>query len=54
VDTLGRAFLPTVLREISSAQVASAVGPALASISIYVLMAAVLVWKPKGLFPARG
>lgn len=54
VDTMGRAFLPTVLREISTAQVASAVGPALASISIYVLMAAVLVWKPKGLFPARG
>jgi branched-chain amino acid transport system permease protein len=54
VDTLGRAFLPTVLREVASAQVASAVGPALASISIYVLMAAVLVWKPQGLFPARG
>jgi branched-chain amino acid transport system permease protein len=53
VDTLGRAFLPTVLREIASAQVASAVGPALASISIYLLMAAVLVWKPTGLFPAR-
>jgi branched-chain amino acid transport system permease protein len=54
VDTLGRAFLPTLLREFASAQVASAVGPALASISIYVLMAVVLVWKPKGLFPARG
>jgi branched-chain amino acid transport system permease protein len=54
VDTLGRAFLPALLREFASAQVASAVGPALASISIYVLMAAVLVWKPKGLFPARG
>jgi branched-chain amino acid transport system permease protein len=53
VDTLGRAFLPTALREIASAQVASAVGPALASISIYLLMAAVLVWKPTGLFPAR-
>jgi branched-chain amino acid transport system permease protein len=54
VDTLGRAFLPTVLRELASAQTASALGPALASISIYVLMAAVLVWKPQGLFPARG
>ncbi|MGZ5571784.1 MAG: branched-chain amino acid ABC transporter permease [Usitatibacter sp.] len=28
--------------------------PALASILIYVLMAAVLFWKPQGLFPARG
>jgi branched-chain amino acid transport system permease protein len=54
VDTLGRAFLPTALREFASAQVASAAGPAIASILIYVLMAAVLVWKPKGLFPARG
>ncbi len=53
VDTFGRAFLPTVLREMTSAQVASAVGPALASISIYLLMAIVLVWKPTGLFPAR-
>jgi branched-chain amino acid transport system permease protein len=53
VDTLGRAFLPTLLREIASPQVAGAVGPALASISIYLLMAAVLVWKPTGLFPAR-
>jgi branched-chain amino acid transport system permease protein len=37
VDTAGRAFL----------------FPALASIAIYVLMAAVLFWKPQGLFPAR-
>jgi branched-chain amino acid transport system permease protein len=29
-------------------------GPAVASILIYVLMAAVLVWKPQGLFPAHG
>ena len=28
--------------------------PALASIAIYVVMAAVLFWKPQGLFPARG
>jgi branched-chain amino acid transport system permease protein len=34
--------------------VASGVGPALASILIYVLMAVVLFWKPEGLFPARG
>jgi branched-chain amino acid transport system permease protein len=25
-----------------------------ASVLIYVLMAAVLFWKPRGLFPARG
>jgi branched-chain amino acid transport system permease protein len=54
VDTIGRALLPLVLRSFLPPAVASGVGPALASIAIYVLMAAVLVWRPQGLFPARG
>jgi branched-chain amino acid transport system permease protein len=54
VDTFGRAFLPAVLREFLPPQFASAAGTALASILIYLLMAAVLFWKPQGLFPARG
>jgi branched-chain amino acid transport system permease protein len=54
VDTMGRAFLPALLREFLRADLASALGPALASILIYVLMAAILFWKPQGLFPARG
>lgn len=54
VDTAGRAFLPTFLREVFSPAVASSVGPTLAAIAIYVLMAVVLVFKPSGLFPARG
>lgn len=54
VDTAGRAFLPTLLREVFSPAVASSVGPTLAAIAIYVLMAVVLVFKPAGLFPARG
>jgi branched-chain amino acid transport system permease protein len=33
---------------------ASNLGPALAAIAIYVLMAGVLFFKPSGLFPARG
>lgn len=53
VDTLGRALLPTLLRSLASNEVASNLGPALASILIYALMAAVLFWKPQGLFPAR-
>jgi len=52
-DTLGRALLPTLLRSMASAEVASSLGPAIASILIYLLMAAVLFWKPTGLFPAR-
>jgi len=35
------------------AAVASSLGPALASILIYLLMAGVLFFKPEGLFPAR-
>ncbi|MDO8930940.1 MAG: branched-chain amino acid ABC transporter permease [Rhodocyclaceae bacterium] len=54
VDTLGRALLPTLLRAVASSEVAGNLGPALASILIYALMAAVLFWKPQGLFPARG
>ena len=53
VDTLGRALLPTLLRAVASPEVAGHLGPALASIMIYVLMAAMLFWRPQGLFPAR-
>lgn len=54
VDTAGRAFLPTLLREFVSPATAGSVGPTLAAIAIYVLMAIVLVFRPAGLFPARG
>lgn len=54
VDTAGRAFLPMLLRNVFPADVASSVGPTIAAISIYVLMAVVLVFRPSGLFPARG
>ena len=53
VDTAGRAFLPTLLQAFLPLAVASNLGPALAAIAIYVLMAAVLFFRPGGLFPAR-
>jgi branched-chain amino acid transport system permease protein len=53
VDTAGRAFLPPLLRTVLPSALAADIGPALASIAMYVLMAAVLVVKPSGLFPAR-
>ena len=53
VDTAGRALLPALLREVLPPAVAADIGPAMASIAMYVLMAAVLVFKPAGLFPAR-
>ena len=54
VDTLGRALLPAVFKAFLAPQYASSAGPAVASILIYVLMAAVLFFRPQGLFPARG
>ena len=54
VDTAGRAFLPSLLKIFFSSAVASSVGPTLAAISIYILMAVVLVFRPAGLFSARG
>jgi len=53
VDTAGRAFLPDVLNHFLAGAVAAQLGPALAAIAIYVLMAAVLFLRPQGLFPAR-
>ncbi|MFM9859493.1 branched-chain amino acid ABC transporter permease [Pseudoxanthobacter sp. M-2] len=51
VDTLGRAYLPTALGALVSPSFASAAGPALASILIYLTMTVVLVFRPAGLFP---
>lgn len=53
VDTMGRAFLSTLFRFVLSGSVADAVGASVASMSIYILMATVLVIKPQGLFPAH-
>jgi branched-chain amino acid transport system permease protein len=53
VDTIGRAFLPTLLREFLERSLAQAAGPAIASMLIYVLMAVVLAIRPQGLFPVR-
>jgi branched-chain amino acid transport system permease protein len=53
IDTLGRTLLQTALREFLPPQWASAAGPAIASIAVYVFMAVVLVVKPQGLFPVR-
>jgi len=54
VDTIGRAFLPDLLRLFLSTNAASTLGPSLSSMMIYMLMAAILVFRPEGLFPASG
>src|SRR5215468_3185110 len=52
VDTLGRAFLPDILKLMMTPAAASTLGPALSSMLIYLLMAVILVVRPEGLFPA--
>ncbi|MCB1366100.1 MAG: branched-chain amino acid ABC transporter permease [Rhodobacteraceae bacterium] len=49
-DTLGRTLLPVAFDTFMTASAANAVGSALASMSIYILMAVLLVFKPTGLF----
>ena len=41
------------VRSASERSIADAAGPALASMSVYLLMALVLALRPQGLFPAR-
>lgn len=54
VDTLGRVFLPSILRLFFEQATADGAGPALASMLVYILMAVVLIFRPTGLFPAKG
>jgi branched-chain amino acid transport system permease protein len=52
IDTIGRAFLPDLVRHFIGYNAGSSLGPSLSSMIIYMLMAAVLVFRPEGLFPA--
>lgn len=52
-DTLGGIFLPQLFALFMEPSAAQTSGSALASMAIYVLMGAVLIWRPTGLFGAR-
>ena len=54
VDTLGRVFLPAMLRLVVDQATADGAGPAVASMLVYIVMAVVLIFRPTGLFPAKG
>ena len=49
-DTMGRVLLPDLLEVLFRPSVADGVGGALGSMVIYLLMAGVLVFRPRGLF----
>lgn len=52
VDTLARAFLPALLMWLFATSSANSIAASLASMGIYLLMAGILAFKPRGLFPA--
>ena len=49
-DTLGRFLLPILFGAFMEPSAATSVGSALASMLIYILMAAVLIFRPTGLY----
>lgn len=51
-DTFGRAYAPMLFKAQFSGPIADGLGAASASIVIYLVMALVLVIRPRGLFPA--
>ncbi|MGR3492391.1 MAG: branched-chain amino acid ABC transporter permease [Shimia sp.] len=52
-DRLGAVFLPEALKLVMEPSAATALGASLSSMAIYILMGAVLIWRPTGLFGAR-
>ena len=52
IDTVGRAFLPEILKLVLTPAAASTAAPALSSMMVYLVMAIVLIVRPAGLFPA--
>lgn len=54
VDTFGRAFMPLIMRSFLEPAAADSIGASISSVSIYILMALVLMLRPRGLFQAYG
>jgi branched-chain amino acid transport system permease protein len=53
IETLGRSLMPDVMRLFLAPSPARQTGAALASMLVYVAMAGILAWRPRGLFPVR-
>jgi branched-chain amino acid transport system permease protein len=54
IDTMGRSLATSTLGLIFDSSMANQIGPALASMLVYILMAAILIVRPEGLFPTKG
>ena len=53
VETLGRGLMPDLMRLFLDPSAARQTGAAVASMLVYIVMAAILAFRPAGLFPVR-
>jgi len=53
IDTLGRAYMSAIFKLFMTPAAADGIGASLSSMAIYIVMAVILVWKPKGLLPSH-
>ena len=53
IDTLGRSFLDDIFKLVMSTEAAETSAPAVSAMLIYIIMAAVLAFRPSGLFPPK-
>ena len=54
IDTMGRAYLDSLMKLVMSIRHAETAAPAVSAMMIYIIMAVVLAVRPQGLFPPRG
>jgi branched-chain amino acid transport system permease protein len=54
VDTVGRTSIPSLLLSVTNPSFATAAGPSIASVVVYMMMAVILLTRPQGLLPAGG
>ncbi len=53
IDTMGRAFLDGIMKLFMPIDAAENAAPAMSAMLIYILMAAILYFRPQGLFPPK-
>jgi branched-chain amino acid transport system permease protein len=54
IDTMSRSYLDSLLKFVMPNNYAETAAPALSAMLVYILMAAVLAFRPQGLFPPAG
>lgn len=53
IDTMGRSFLDDIMKVVISDTAAETAAPALSAMLVYILMAAILYFRPQGMFPPK-